>query len=188
MTDVPRGHVLSIDDGPFDKYVDREALVVGVVTAGRDLVEGVLSLRIPVDGEGITERLSGWIEASRFRPSLRSVMFSGITIAGLSVIDIEDLSRRSGLPVIAVHRKPPRDDEIIVALRTAGFPERIPILERVGPAHIAGRIHFTAAGIRPEDARRIIEAEAGRSNLPEGLRLAHLIAQGIVRGESKGRP
>src|SRR5262245_22658136 len=135
MAGETRSHVLSIDDGPFDKYVDRDTLVVGVVTAGKDLVEGVISMRIPVDGEGITERLAGWIEASRFRPSLRSVMFSGITIAGLSIIDIEDLSRRSGLPVIAVQRKPPRDDEIIAALRTAGFPERIPILERSGPAH-----------------------------------------------------
>ncbi|MGH9362691.1 MAG: DUF99 family protein, partial [Thermoanaerobaculia bacterium] len=90
---APRRHVLSIDDGPFHKFRDREALVVGVVTAGKDLVEGVLANRVPVDGADIAARLAGWIVHSRFRPVLRALLLNGITIAGLSVIDLEELSR-----------------------------------------------------------------------------------------------
>ncbi len=188
MSEPPRRHVLSIDDGPFEKHADREVLVVGVVTAGKDLVEGILTTRIPVDGDGIAERLAVWIGASRFRPSLRAILLNGITIAGLSVVDLPELGRRTRLPVISVHRKPPRDREVIDALLAAGFPERIAVLERAGPSHPAGAIHFAAAGVEPDDARRVLQAEAGRSHLPEGLRLAHIIAQGIVLGESKGRP
>ena len=184
----PRRHVLSIDDGPFKKFRDTEALLVGVITAGKDLVEGLVTTRVAVDGEGITDRLAAWIGGSRFRPVLRAVLLNGITLAGLSVVDLPELSRRTGLPIIAVHRRPPQDGDITRALWAAGFPDRVPLLERAGPSHPIGRIHFTCAGATPEEARAVLLAENGRSNLPEGLRLAHLIAQGLVLGESKGRP
>jgi len=184
----PRRHVLSIDDGPFKKFKDADVLVVGVITAGKDLIEGLLTTRVPVDGEGITDRLADWIDRSRFRPVLRAVLLNGITIAGLSVIDLPELSGRVRLPVIAVHRRPPEDGEVTRALGAAGFPNRVPLLRRAGPSHPLGRIHFTCAGAVPEEARGVLLAESGRSHLPEGLRLAHLIAQGLVLGESRGRP
>ncbi len=182
-----RRHVLSVDDGPFKKFEEREVLVVGVVTAGKDLVEGVLTTRIPADGDGAAERLAAWINGTRFHPVLRALFLNGITIAGLSVIDLPELSRRVGLPVIAVNRKPPTNEDISGALIAAGFPERIPLLARAGPPHAFGQVHFSAAGVEPGEARKLLEAEAGRSHLPEGLRLAHIIAQGIVLGESRGR-
>ncbi len=183
-----RRHVLSIDDGPFRKFADPDALVVGVVTAGAGLVEGVLSTRLPVDGEGATERLAGWIAATRFRPVLRALLINGITIAGLSVIDIHDLSARTRLPVISVVRRSPVGSDLADALRAARLADRIPIVDRAGPPHRFGRVHFTCAGIEPGKAEEILRAEAGKSSLPEGIRLAHIIAQGIVLGESRGRP
>jgi len=184
----PRRHIISIDDGPFDKYRDRQVLAVGIVTAGKDLVEGILTTRIPVDGEEVTGRIASWITSSRFRPVLRALLLNGITIAGLSVFDLPELSGRTGLPVIAVNRRPPRNSEITSALVSAGFPGRIPLLDRAGPSHPFGSIHFRCAGMKPDEAREILEAESGRSHLPEGLRLAHIIAQGVVLGESRGRP
>lgn len=184
----PRRHVLSIDDGPFEKFVDRDALIVGVVTAGKDLVEGVLTTRLPIDVEEATERLSEWVNGSRFRPVLRAIILNGITIAGLSVIDLPKLSRLTGLPVISVNRRPPENEDLANALRTAGFPGRIPLLDRAGPSHPFGPVHLSAVGMDLEGAKGILRAEAGRSHLPEGIRLAHIIAQGIVLGESKGRP
>ncbi len=182
-----RRHVLSIDDGPFDKYRDREALLVGVVTAGGDLVEGVLTTRVPVDGDRITERMAEWTARSRFRPVLRAVLINGLTTAGLSVVDLTELSRLLDLPAISVQRRPPRSAEVLRALEAAGLPERGALLERAGPSHLAGEVSFFCAGVDPAAARAIIEAESGRSNLPEGLRLAHIIAQGLVLGESRGR-
>ena len=40
---------------------------------------------------------------------------------------------------------------------------------------------------RPEEARQIIKIAATRGLMPEPIRLAHLIASGIVEGESRGR-
>jgi endonuclease V-like protein UPF0215 family len=38
-----------------------------------------------------------------------------------------------------------------------------------------------------EEARRIVAATTLHGNIPEPLRLAHLIAGGIVTGKSRGR-
>jgi hypothetical protein len=42
-------------------------------------------------------------------------------------------------------------------------------------------------GITRSDAEKLVKLTSTRSLLPEPLRVAHLIATGIVRGESVGR-
>jgi uncharacterized protein len=185
---LARRHVLSIDDAPFRKFRDADVLVVGVVTAGKGLIEGILTTRLPVDGPSATEHLAAWVSATRFRPVLRALIINGITIAGLSVVDGADLARRTGLPVICVNRKAPSNTDLIGALRTAGFPDRIPIVERSGQSRPHGGVHVASWGIEPGEAAEILDAEAGRSRLPEGIRIAHIIGQGMVLGESRGRP
>jgi endonuclease V-like protein UPF0215 family len=180
-------HVLSIDDAPFDKFRDQDALLVGVVTAGPSLVEGVITTRVPIDGEDVTVRLAAWAAGSRFFPSLRAILIEGITVAGLSVVDLPLLRRETGLPVISVDRKPPPAGRLEATLARLGYAGRIASVAAAGSLHAAGGIHFACAGIAPERAREIIERERGRSRLPEGIRIAHLIGQAIVLGESKGR-
>jgi uncharacterized protein len=184
---LPRRHVLSIDDGPFRKFRDREVIVVGVVTAGPDLIEGILVTRLEIDGEGATERLAAWIAGSRFRPVIRAILLGGISIAGLSIVDLPSLAAATGIPAIAVNRKAPRDGDLQAALAAAGLEARIPLIARAGPSRPCGPIHVSCAGIEPEEAAEIVRAEAGRSKLPEGLRLAHLIARAYVLGESRGK-
>jgi hypothetical protein len=183
-----RQHTLSIDDAPFDKFREKEVLLVGVVTAGGGLVEGVMTTRVPVDGDAITERLARWVLESRFRPSLRSIVVGGITMAGLAVIDLPLLHRATGLAVIAVERKVPEPGRLQRTLRQLGFNDRLAAVAAAGEFQPFGNIVFTCAGVTPEAAREILEQNQGRSRLPEGLRLAHLLGQGIVLGESKGAP
>ena len=42
-------------------------------------------------------------------------------------------------------------------------------------------------GIERIDAEKIVKLSTTRSAIPEPLRVAHIIAAGIVNGESKGR-
>ncbi|HVR76306.1 MAG TPA: DUF99 family protein [Planctomycetota bacterium] len=182
-----RQHTLSIDDGPFEKRRDREVWAVGVVTAGSGLVEGVLTTRLAVDSGGVTDRLALWVNGSRFRPSLRAVFIQGITIAGLSVVDLPLFHRLTGLPVISVDRKAPVSGRLEETLRKLGLGDRIAALEAAGPFHEITGLVFTCAGASPEEARRLIGENRGRSRLPEGIRIAHLIARAITLGESRGR-
>ena len=43
------------------------------------------------------------------------------------------------------------------------------------------------AGIAREPALELLSASSSKSNFPEPLRVAHLLAAALVRGESRGR-
>jgi endonuclease V-like protein UPF0215 family len=189
MLGCHRPHVLGVDDGPFDKGVSRTVPLVGVTMEGPDLVEAVSITQFPVDGEDVTDFLADWIEPLRVKPALQGIFFAGITIAGLSVIDVHALSTRLGVPVAIVNRREPSNLRLTKALESAGLVQRCAILERAPPARcVNGRIYAASAGGDPEVAASLVRATLGKSDLPEPLRLAHLIARAIVTGESRGRP
>ena len=183
--------VLGIDDGPFTKHSGK-AIVVGILMRGGSLFEGMLKTEIEVDGMDATYKLMEMIKNSKYKDELKVVMFKGITIAGFNVIDIEQLSEALSLPVIVVSRKRPNFRKIFAALRK--FPdgkERWQTIKRAGRVNklkIKGKyIYFQFKGIDKEDAKKIILLTCTRSLIPEPLRLAHMIASAIVKGETGGR-
>jgi endonuclease V-like protein UPF0215 family len=179
-------HAIGVDDGPFIKGRDASALVVGAVLAGPAQVEGFLTTSLPVDGDDPAGRLAAWIRGSRFHPLLRVVFLRGITIAGLSVIDLPALAAETGLPVVAASRQPPEESTLAGALDAAGYPGRKPLLARAGPASRWRGLFVEAAGIQPHEAWELLDLFAGKSPFPEPVRLAHLVARAVVDGESRG--
>lgn len=183
-----RPHVLGIDDGPFEKFVPgAEAPLVGVLMEGSDRVEAVVLTHFPVDGDGVTEFLGAWIDSLRFRPALQAVVFGGITLAGLALLDPEALAQRLAVPVLVVNRKPPRDAGLREALCAAGLEARIAQVERAPTAFPLGDLHASVSGASREEAAFLLERTRGKSALPEPLRVAHLIARALATGESRGR-
>jgi endonuclease V-like protein UPF0215 family len=185
-----RPHLLGIDDGPFEKYVEGETTpLVGVMMEGADLVEAVAVTRFHVDGDDVSDFLASWIGGLRFRPALQGVLFGGITIAGLGVLDPETLAATLGVPIVVVNRRAPVDDPLRAALHGSGHPERVAILERAPRAFpIEGGLHLAVAGTDRTRATQLVRWSVGKSDLPEPLRLAHLFARALVTGESRGRP
>jgi endonuclease V-like protein UPF0215 family len=189
MAPSVRPHLLGIDDGPVSKGARDGVVIVGVVMEGGDLVEGVAISRFPSDGPEVTAFLADWVGQLRFRPALHAIVLGGITIAGLGVIDLEDLAQRTRVPVIAVNRRDPRDHKLEIALRAAGLEDRLALVERTPPAvRSGGRVYLSCAGTTPERASSLLEGATRKSYLPEPLRLAHLIARAVTTGESRGRP
>jgi endonuclease V-like protein UPF0215 family len=183
-----RPHTLGIDDGPFEKRSATSVPLVGVMMEGPDLVECVARTEFPVDGADATAFLIRWIGSLRARPALHAVLLGGITIAGLGIVDIEALAEGLGLPVLSVSRKDPSDHRVASALRAAGLLERLPIVERSPAAQRIGtRLYLASAGIAPTAAATLLAATQLKSDMPEPVRLAHLIAAAFVRGESHGR-
>jgi endonuclease V-like protein UPF0215 family len=184
-----RPHVLGIDDGPFDKRADSSVSIVGVMMEGADLVEAVAVSSIPVDGEDAADHLADWVSGLRFASAVHATVLGGMTIAGLGVVDIERLAERLNRPVMTVNRQRPDDERLIDALRAAGLADRIPIVERAPRAwQLDEGLFVSHAGVEREEAARILSAVRRKSQLPEPLRLAHLIAAAVVNGESRGRP
>ena len=184
--------ILGIDDSNFTRE-DLDVLVVGALLRGGYWIDGVLSTHVQRDGLDATEKIINMILKTRYK-DLRAIMLKGVTIAGFNLIDIEKLNQDTGLPVVVVMRKMPDIDSIEKALTNLDYLEkRVEIIRKAGEIYKGtvqekSDIFFQFKGIEEEDARELIRISSMHSNIPEPLRVAHIIATGVVRGESTKKP
>ncbi len=182
-------HVVGFDDGPFDKYTQRDVPVVGAVFSDLRL-EGVLTGKVRTDGVNSTRTLVRLVSESKFAPQLQLVLLQGIALAGFNVIDLHQLHESLALPVMVVARRQPRFEKIRAALlgRVKGGAQKWALIEKLGPMEPVEGVFVQRVGISQRDAGRVIRKLAVNANIPEPLRTAHLIAGGIASGQSRGRP
>ena len=184
----PEIRVLGVDDGVFVPHTKGIVDIVGVVYRGGYWFEGIMHTEITIDGLDATEKIANMIEVSPFYRELRVVVLDGVTFAGFNVVDITKLSRKLDLPVIAVVREKPDMEGIRRALENLpDFEIRWQAIENAGKIlEIETRngenpIYMHIAGILREDAEKIMKKTSIRSNIPEALRVAHIIASGLTR-------
>jgi len=184
--------ILGIDDSNFTKE-DKNVLVVGALLRGGFWIDGVVSTYVERDGLNATEKISTMINNARYK-DVRAIMFKGITIAGFNLVDIEELSMTTGLPIVVVMRKMPDFASIEKALDNLTEKQnRLNIIKKAGVIHEVtvqetSEIFFQFNGLEEEDARELIRISSMHSNIPEPLRVAHIIATGVVKGESTKKP
>lgn len=183
--------ILGLDDGPF-KRGDEKTLLVGTIFRGGSFLDGVVSTEVEVDGLDATEKVVQLITKCKFR-DLRVVMLDGLGFGGFNLVDIKRVCDEAGLPVIAVVRDFPDFGEIDKALDNLDDKrKRLEIIKNAGePRRVETRrgkfIFMQHNGINEDDAEEIVKLSSTRSLIPEPIRVAHLIAQGIVLGESRGK-
>lgn len=182
-------NVIGFDDGPFDKTRKgpTDVLLVGAVFA-RTRMDGLVSGRIRRDGRNATARMAELIVGSQFDRHIRAVLLGGIAVGGFNVVDIRALQAMLARPVIVVARRQPR----LLAIRRAlqhvqGGDEKWALVQAAGPMEPVRGLYIQRAGISPADAEALLAATTLHGKLPEPLRVAHLIAGGIVHGKSRGR-
>ncbi|MBI2656441.1 DUF99 family protein, partial [Candidatus Woesearchaeota archaeon] len=162
-------------------------LVVGVVMRGGSWVDGILSTKVDVDGSDSTKKLIGMINKCKFKPQLQCIFLDGIAVAGFNVIDVRELNKKTKLPVVVIIRKHPDIGNIKKTLTKIKKQQKIKLIEKAGNVVQIDDIFVQLAGTDLEQAKKILKVVCTRSLIPEPLRLAHLIAQGVIFGESKGR-
>lgn len=185
----PEIRILGIDDSAL---FYEKVMIVGAIFRGGDWIDGVLRSEITKDGLDATEVICKMITKSKHHGQIRAVILDGITYGGFNVVDIQILYRETGIPVIVVMRSYPDFEKIRSALKY--FPdgeERWILIKRAGKIEkISGEknsIYIQRAGIGLETVKKILRLTSIRSNIPEPLRVAHLIATGIILGESRGK-
>lgn len=184
--------VLGFDDSAFDKNSESLVPVIGVVFRGGKFLDGVLKTEVKVDGLDATEKIVKLINSSRHKQQLKVIMFDGITLAGFNLVDIKEINEKTFLPVIVINRKVPNLEKVKSALKNFNdFEKRWEIVLKAGKIKECRiknkKIYYQAVGLNDEEAKEIINITSTRSLIPEPLRVAHLIATAIVRGESYGR-
>jgi uncharacterized protein len=183
--------ILGIDDAPFT-FHERYTTIIGVVMRGGEYLECVLKNQVTVDGTEATEICKQMIQHSRHHQQLKAVMIDGACLGGFNVVDIDNLSTSTHLPVITVTRDKPNQEKIRHALQKNfnDWEDRWNLLQK-GLLHKIPTHHnpmyIKCTGISLEEAKEIINISTIRGVIPEPIRVAHLIASGITRGESYGK-
>jgi endonuclease V-like protein UPF0215 family len=181
-------HVVGFDDAPFERSHRGDVLVVGAVFAGNRL-DGVISTKVRRDGANAAQRLIDCLTGSKYFDQLQAILLQGIAFAGFNVVDLQRLHEATGLPVLVVARYLPD----LLAIRKA-LLEQVPggarkwrLIEAAGPMEPMAGLYVQRCGITPENAAKLLASLQQNSQLPEPLRVAHMIAGGVTTGESRHR-
>jgi hypothetical protein len=183
--------ILGIDDAPFS-FTDQYSAVIGVVMRGGEYLEGVLRSQVVIDGMEATSVCIQMIQHSRHRTQLKAVMLDGASLGGFNIVDIDELSAITNIPVMTITRDKPDQKKIQHALKKnfKDWEERWSRLQK-GHLHMIPTHHnplyMKCSGLSLEEAKEIINISTIRGVIPEPIRVAHLIASGITRGESYGK-
>jgi len=178
--------VLGFDDEPHEKHKKGNVKVIGTFFRGGDFIDGVLRTEVKVDGSDSTKKLIEIINKSKFKPQLQAIFLDGIAFGGFNIIDIEQLNKKIGIPIIVVIRKKPDIENIKQILAKIGMKEKIKLINNAGKPIRIGNIYVQFKGIKKERVKEMLKICCKNSFLPECIRTSHLIAQGIYFGESKG--
>ena len=188
----PEIRILGVDDGVFVPHSKGVATVVGIVYRGGHWLDGVMQTEVKIDGMDATKKIASMITASPHYDQLRVIMLNGVTFAGFNVVDIQKLFERVRLPVITVTREKPDFDNIRKALRNLPeYEKRLEAMENAGKlieVHTRDAeqaVYMQIMGILEKDAKKILKSTSTRSNIPEALRVAHIIASGLTRSKEK---
>jgi endonuclease V-like protein UPF0215 family len=188
----PEIRILGFDDGPFKEKKGRVP-VIGVIYRGGSFLDGILRTDVKIDGIDATAKLVKLINSSRHKQQLKVIMLDGITFGGFNVVDVKELHEKTGLPIIVVNRKHPDLKKVQKALKKfRDFERRWQMIKNAGKIKSfqlknGAKVFYQCIGLSDEEAEEIIELSSTHAQIPEALRVAHLIATAIVKGESFGR-
>jgi endonuclease V-like protein UPF0215 family len=183
----PEIRVVGVDDGVFVPHTHGKCDVIGIVFRGGYWLDGVMRTQVEIDGLDATDKIGEMITGSPHYGQLRVIMLDGVTFAGFNVVDTARLFEMTRLPVIAVTRKKPDFQDIRKAVENLPFSEKrwraisnADKIIRVAARRGEEAVYIQARGVESDVAVKIVRNTATRSNVPEALRVAHLIASGLT--------
>ena len=146
------------------------------------VIQDIRLARITVDGLDATDvllnKLKGW--------EYDVLILGGATFAGFNVVDVENVYKTTGKPVIVYSPKMPDMEATLGALRKH-FPDwqmRWARYEALGELHElrirdCPSVYYEAVGCSTEYAERVLLEQAINGRTPEAVRVADLIAKGV---------
>lgn len=178
---------IAITSGPIDRAKRNKTLIVGAVYR-ETYIEGLLSTRVTVDGIDSTAQIIKMIKGSRFRDQIRILLFNGIALAGLNIINPKLLEKKLKMNVVLLNRRRQNAKDLINALNESSritrknTRERAKVVEEHSSTKILkARNLFLQSGLDDHYLRNFADKAF------EALRISHIISRGISSGESKGR-
>ena len=169
-------------DDTLHTHKTKSVKLIGVIFRGASFMDGMLSIKVEKDGTDATAKLANTIKNSRHFDQLKVIMLDGITFGGFNIIDIKELNMQTGLSVIAIQRKRPNVAEFKSAIKKVfkDWKTRLAMVQSAGELKMFAKggksFWYQQAGATEDYVNAILELTTIRGNIPEPLRIAHLIA------------
>lgn len=180
--------VIGFDDAHWRENEDGVPVSVAGIVCSDTRFEGMLWGELTKDGLDATEAIGNLLGESKFARQVQLILLDGITFGGANVVDMPELSRAAGVPVIAVMRKVPRLEKFKHVLsRLPHADERLRRLEAAGPIYELDEFVFQVIGLPPKVAASALKRLTDVGLVPEALRVSHLIGSAVKLGQSGKR-
>ncbi|WP_086929649.1 DUF99 family protein [Agarilytica rhodophyticola] len=179
--------VIGFDDAPFKSEKLSSVKVSGVICSNTRF-EGMLWGEVQKDGSDATSVFSKMILDSKFHDQIHLVLIDGIAVGGFNVLDLENLSLIVDRPCVSVMRRVPDMNAINKALENLeDGNKKYDLILSAGKVYELDNFVFQVCGASPQLVVEALSKLTDRGNVPEALRLAHLIGAAVMMGQSSGR-
>jgi len=159
----------------------KRSTLAGVVMRTDLLIDGFAFGAATVGGEDATRAVLGMYRKLK-RGDVNLIMLAGCIISRYNIIDVDEVAKKSGLPVVcltynesggiedSIRRHFDRPEGRLERYRRLGA--RSPVILRTGQ-----RIYVRNAGISDPDPRSVLDAFTLQGGVPEPVRIAKLLAR-----------
>lgn len=172
--------ILGIDDTAFS-LEDEEATLAGVVYRGTEFIEDIKFTNVDVDGYNATKKVLNLFRKCNNNQQIKAVIIDGISLAGFNIVDIYEISEQIDKPVISVTSNRPDPERFRKIMeKTGNRDQRFENFETHTTLELeVGEVFVQFAGTDIEEVKQIIELSIIHGLMPEPIRVAHMIGQGL---------
>ena len=182
---------LSIGSGKVNFRKKEKIPISLVLTRDQNYIEHIITFFVSLDPIDISERILYIVKSQKWykKDVIQGIWTHGITIAGMGILKLVWLSQQFKVPVVSITDEPPDTQKIIDVLRSKikdGSNRVKDLMENnVEPINIRDllsdcNIWVGVVGMDLKEAIRHLNYQRRYSCLPEGLRIARLIATNVL--------
>jgi len=167
----------------------KKSTLAGIVMRTDRVVDGFAFGTATVGGEDATSSVLR-LYRRLAREDVNLIILSGCIISRYNIIDVDELARRSGLPVLCLTYKESRGIEGAIRRHFDHPEERIERYRRLGRRspvllHTGSRVYVRSSQISEADTKSVLDAFTLQGGVPEPVRLARLLARAAPTPRSR---
>jgi uncharacterized protein len=167
----------------------KRSVLAGIVMRSDFIVDGVALGRTAVGGDDATSSIASLFRRLR-RNDVNLVMVSGAILSLYNIIDVDQLSQKTGLPVVCLTYKETAGIESSIRRHfPLGADRKLEAYRKLGrrtgmKLHTGHRVYVRTSGIDRNDTMAVLNTFTLQGSIPEPVRVAKLLARATLAARS----
>ncbi len=158
-----------------------KSTLAGVVVRTDLVVDGFVFGAATVGGEDATRAVLGMYRKLK-RADVNLIMLAGCIISRYNIIDVDEVAKKSGLPVVCLTYNESKGIEELIREKFGDHSERLRSYRRLGARtkvvlRTGKAVFVRNAGISDSDAKVVLDSFILQGGVPEPVRVAKLLAR-----------